>query len=63
MIYCVFFKQLLEYKSLYMLGNVHSNMVMIALQDLFETTLYKYLNGTIHHQWASLFALDMDLES
>jgi hypothetical protein len=46
-----------------MLGNVHSNMVMIALQDLFETTLYKYLNVTIHHQWASLFALDMDLES
>jgi len=59
----VFLKQLLEYKSLYMLGNVHSNMVMIDLQDLFETTLYKYLNVTIHHQWASLFALDMDLES
>jgi hypothetical protein len=38
-------------------------MVMIVLQDLFETTLYKYLNVTIHHQWASLFALDMDLES
>jgi hypothetical protein len=32
-----------------MSANVHSNMVMIALQDLIETPLYKILNVTIHH--------------
>jgi len=35
-------------------------MVMINLRDLIETTLYKDLNVSIHHQWASLFALHMD---
>ncbi len=33
------------------------------LQYLSETSLYKYLNVTIHHQWASLFVLHMNLES
>jgi hypothetical protein len=45
-----------------MLGNVHPNMVMIVLRDLIETLLYKYLNVTIHHQWASLFVLHMNSE-
>jgi hypothetical protein len=35
----LFFKWCLEYKSPYMLGNVHPNMVMIILQDLIETPL------------------------
>jgi hypothetical protein len=43
--------------------NVCPNMVMIILRDLIETPLYKDLNVTIHHQWASLFALHMNLES
>jgi hypothetical protein len=45
-----------------MLGNVHPNIVMVVLRDLIETPLYKYLNVTIHHQLASLFALHMSLE-
>jgi hypothetical protein len=40
--------------------NVHPNMVMVTLQYLIKTTLYKYLNVRIHHQWASLFALHMN---
>jgi hypothetical protein len=45
-----------------MLGNVHPNMVMVALRDLIKTPLYKNLNVTIHHQWASLFVLHMNLK-
>ncbi len=56
----VFFKQHLEYKSPYMSKNVHPNTVMVVLQDLIETPLYKDLNVTIHHQWASLCALHMN---
>jgi len=45
-----------------MSSNVCPNIVMNALQYLNETSLYKDLNVTIHHQWASLFALHMNLE-
>jgi hypothetical protein len=45
----VFLKWCLEYKSLYMSNNVHPNMVIVILQDLIETSLYKDLNVTIHH--------------
>jgi hypothetical protein len=38
-----------------MLRNVHPNMVMIVLQDLLETPLYKNLNVTIYHQWRVFF--------
>jgi hypothetical protein len=61
-IICVFLKRHLDYKSPYMSKNVHPNMVMVTLQDLIETPLYKDLNVNIHHQWASLFALHMNLE-
>ncbi len=37
-------------------------MVMVILRNLIETPLYKDLNVTIHHQWASLFVLRMNLE-
>jgi hypothetical protein len=60
---CVFFKQRLEYKSLYMLENVHPNMVMVILRDIIETPLYKHFNVTIHHQCASLLALHMNSKS
>jgi len=46
-----------------MSSNVRPNMVMDVLQYLIETLLYKDLNVTTHHQWASLFALHMNLES
>ncbi len=36
---------------------------LIVLKDLIETSLNKDLNVNIHHQWASLFALHMNLES
>jgi len=42
-----------------MVKNVHSNMVMIFLQDLIETPLYKKLNVTIYHQW-SFFLLHIN---
>jgi hypothetical protein len=56
----VYHKRFLEYKSPYMSKNVCPNMVMIILQDLIETRLYKYLNVTIHHQWRSLFSLHLN---
>jgi hypothetical protein len=59
-IICVFLKIHLEYKSLYMSGNVHPNMVMVSLRELIEMPLYKYLNVNIHHQWTSLFVLHMN---
>jgi hypothetical protein len=37
-------------------------MVMVDLQDLLKTPLYKDLNVSIHHQWASLFVLRMNLK-
>jgi len=43
-----------------MSSNVCPNMVIIILQDLTKTSLYKYLNVIIHHQWASLFSLHMN---
>ncbi len=43
-----------------MLENVCLIMVMVILRDLIETPLYKDLNVTIHHQWASLFVLRMN---
>jgi len=55
-------KWCLEYKSLYMSQNVHPNMVMLILWNLIKTPLYKYLNVTFHHQWASLFALHMNFK-
>jgi len=46
-----------------MLRYVCPNMVMGDLQDIIKTPLYKDLNVTIHHQWVSLFTLDMDSKS
>jgi hypothetical protein len=43
--------------------NVCPNMVMVVLQDLIETPLYKDLNVTIHHQWENAFTLHMDFKS
>jgi hypothetical protein len=42
--------------------NVCLNMVRATLQNLIETTLYKDLNVTIHHQWENLFALHLNLK-
>jgi hypothetical protein len=53
----VFLKGQLEYKSPYMFGNVHLNLVMLALKDLISTPLYSNLNVTIHTQWSNLFSM------
>ncbi len=39
------------------------NMVMVTLRNLIQTPLYKDLNVSIHHQWASLFVLHMNSKS
>ncbi len=46
---CVFLKRCFEYKSLYISGNVCSNMMMVILWDLIEKPLYKDFNVNIHH--------------
>jgi len=46
----VFLKQHFEYKSPYMSKIFTSNMMIINLQNLIETSLYKDLNVIIHHQ-------------
>jgi hypothetical protein len=44
----VFLKWWFEYKSSYKLGNVHPNLVTLALKDLFLTPLYTNSNLMIH---------------
>jgi len=56
-----FWKQQLEYKSFYMFGNIHPILVILALKDLIETSLYTNLNVTIHLQWISLFVMHITL--
>ncbi len=41
----------------------HDGATIGVLQDLIETPSYKYLNVNIHHQWASLFTLHVNLKS
>jgi hypothetical protein len=57
---CAFLKHYFEYKSSYMSNNVCPNMMIVVLQNLIETPMYKDLNVTIHHQWANLFVLHMN---
>jgi hypothetical protein len=44
-----------------MFGNVHSNLVMLALKDLILTPLYSNINVTIHPQWNNLFSMQTTL--
>jgi hypothetical protein len=57
----VFLKGQLEYKPPYIFGNVHLNLVMLALKDLISTPLYSNLNVTIHTQWTNLFFMHTTL--
>ncbi len=59
----VFLKWCFEYKSSYMLGMFVQIWWWLVYKILIETPLYKDLNVTIHHQWASLFTWHMNLES
>ncbi len=50
-------KRWMEYKSQYLTSNVHPNLIMTTLQDLFNTVLYKDFNISIHPQWLDMFTL------
>ncbi len=41
-------KRQMEYKSPYLTCNVHLNLIMLALHDLFNTPLYENSRITIH---------------
>ncbi len=51
-------KRKMEYKSPYLTCNVHPNLIMLALHDLFNTPLYENVGITIH-----LHLLDMSTSS
>jgi hypothetical protein len=42
---------------MYVWYNVCPNFVMLALNDLIDTSLHKQSNITICHQWISLFVM------
>jgi hypothetical protein len=41
-------KRQMEYKSPYLIGNVHLNLIMLALHDLLNTPLYENSRITIY---------------
>jgi hypothetical protein len=47
----------IEYKLSYVTNNVCPNLIMTALHGLFNMTLYKYSNISIHSQWLDMFTL------
>jgi hypothetical protein len=49
----------MEYKSPYLIGNAHPNLIMLALHDLLNTPLYEYFGITIHPRWFDMFTLSM----
>jgi hypothetical protein len=46
-----------------MFGNVHPNLIMLALKDLISTPLHSNLNVTIDPQWNNLFSMHMTLSN
>jgi hypothetical protein len=40
----------MEYKSPYLMNNVHLNLIMLALHDFLNTPLYENYGITIHPQ-------------
>ncbi len=50
-------KKRMEYKSPYLIGNVCSNFIMLALHDLLNTPLYENSRITIHPCWLDMFTL------
>jgi hypothetical protein len=47
-------KKRLEYKSIYMYGNVGPNIVIKALQEIYKTPLYVATNVAIKPNWQSV---------
>jgi hypothetical protein len=49
----------MEYKPPYLTSNVHINLIMLALHDLLNTSLYENFGITIHPHWLDMFTLSM----
>jgi hypothetical protein len=49
----------MEYKSSYLIGNVHLNLIMLALHDPLNTPLCENSGITIHPRWLNMFTLSM----
>jgi len=45
---CLSLKRRMEYKSPYLIGIIHPNLIMLALHDLLNTPLYENYGITIH---------------
>jgi hypothetical protein len=54
----IFLKRKLDYKSIYMLGYVHSNIMIKALQELCQTPLYESVKIAIRPNLQDLVELD-----
>ncbi len=50
-------KRQMKYKSPYLIGNVHPNLIMTTLHDLSQTSLYTVSNISIHSQWLDILTL------
>jgi len=48
-------KRRLKYKSLYVLGNIRPNQMMVALRDLVKTPLYINAKISIKPIWENMF--------
>jgi hypothetical protein len=53
----------MEYKSPYLISNVHLNLIMLALHDLLNTPLYENFGITIHPCWLDIFTLSMQINT
>jgi hypothetical protein len=49
----------MKYKSPYLIGNVCSNFIMLAVHNIFNTPLYENFRITIHPCWFDMFTLSM----
>jgi hypothetical protein len=53
----IFLKRKSKYKSIYMLGYVHPNMMMKTLQELCQTPMYKIAKFSIRWNWQNSMEL------
>jgi hypothetical protein len=50
-------KRQIKYKLSHLIGDVHPNLIMTPLHDIFITSLYKNFTIMIHPQWFDMFTL------
>jgi hypothetical protein len=56
-------KRILEYKSLYLSGNIQPNQVMVALRDLVKIPLYINAKISIRPMWEDMFNIAKSQQS